>query len=401
MRSRNVSLTLVFILLISCTSSPSPILPPVALGALTNQVNVNLLWTQRFGDGVADNYLKFQPVAYRDSIIYLDYEGRLTSVKKISGLENWYTEFNLPVSSQMLIYQNKVIFGTSQGELVMAHLNDGKIIWQVQLSSEILSTAAVSDGVLVVNTVDGFLYGLDVTTGNQRWLYNRTVPVLTLRGSSSPVINNGIVLNGFANGKLIALTLQSGQVIWDTTIALPSGSTEIERIIDINIIPVVKDDLVYIATYQGRLAAVELSTGKIVWSRELSVYNDIKVDAFRVYVTANDSQIWALDRNNGATLWKQNALLRRNISGPALFKDQLVVGDFNGYLHWLSRKDGKLLSRVKIGEQVTTNNSADDVDDYFDTHISKVANILSIPIVVDDVMYAVNRYGDMHAYTTK
>jgi len=397
---RNLFVVSVFVFLTSCASSPSPVLPPVALESLTNEISVTLLWKQRFGNGVGENYLKFQPALYRDSIIYLDYEGVLTSVNQKNGQTNWQRHFNLPVSNQFLINDNKIIFGTSQGELISAQLSDGEINWRVQLSSEILSTPATSNGYVVVNTVDGFLYGLDLKNGNQRWVYNRTVPVLTLRGSSNPIIANGIVLSGFDNGKLIALTLKTGSVIWDTTIALPSGSTEIERIIDINITPVVKEDLVYIATYQGRLAAVELTSGKIVWTRDLSVYNDIKVDAFRVYVTTADSRVWALDRKNGATLWQQSALLRRNISGPALFHDQLVVGDFNGYLHWMSRADGKLLSRARLGEQVVKNNQADDANDYFDTHISKVHNILSVPIVFGDVMYAANRYGDLHAYST-
>ncbi len=398
MKIRNTVTVLIFILLTSCASSPSPVLPPVALQALTNQLKIDLLWTQRFGDGVGDNYLKFQPVFYKNAIVYMDYNGKLSSVDQKTGDVNWQREFNLPVSNQFLIYDNKIIFGTSQGELIMAQLDNGAIVWRKNFSSEILSKAAVSDGYLVINTVDGYLYGLDVNTGNQRWFYNRTVPVLTLRGSSSPVITNGIVLSGFDNGKLIALTLNTGRVIWDTTIALPSGSTEIERIIDINIIPVVKDDLVYIATFQGRLAAVELTSGKIVWSRELSIYNDIKVDAFRVYVTAADSRIWALDRKNGATLWKQDAFIRRNVTGPVLFHDQLIVGDFNGYLHWMSRKDGKVLSRVQLGEPVTKYNPADDEVNYFDTHISKVGNILSIPVIFDNTLYATNRYGDVHAY---
>lgn len=398
---RTLFLIYTVVLFVSCTSSPSPVLPPVALDGLTNQVNVKLLWTQRVGEGVGENYLKFQPVLFGDNIVFLDFEGRLFIVSRETGEIKSRIEFNLPVSNQFLIYENTIIFGTSQGELIMAQLDNGKIVWRKQFTSEILSQGAVSDGILVINTVDGYLYGLDVSSGEQRWLYNRTVPVLTLRGSSSPVITNGIVLSGFDNGKLIALTLDTGRVIWDTTIALSSGSTEIERIIDINIKPVVKDDLIYIATFQGRLAAVELSTGKIVWTRDLSVYNNIKVDAFRVYVAAADSRIWALDRKNGATLWKQDALLRRNISGPALFNDQLVVGDFNGYLHWMSRSDGKMLSRARFGEQVTTDNRADDSDDYFDTHLSKVHNILSVPIIFNNVMYAANRYGDLHAYTTK
>ncbi len=398
---RNIVLLCIAVLVTACTSSPSPVLPPVALASLTNQVKVKLLWTQRVGEGVGENYLKIRPAVVGNSIIYLDYEGKLSTVNRDTGEIISQFEFNLPISNQFIIYKNSIIFGTSQGELIMAQLDNGKIIWRKQFSSEVLSHAAVSDGILIISTVDGYLYGLDVSNGEKRWLYNRTVPVLTLRGSSSPVITNGMVLSGFDNGKLIALTLDTGRVIWDTTIALPSGSTEIERIIDINIKPVVKEDLVYVATFQGRLAAVELSTGKIVWTRDLSVYNNIKVDAFRVYVAAADSRIWALDRKNGATLWKQDALLRRNISGPALLNDQLVVGDFNGYLHWMSRSDGKMLSRARIGELVTADNHADDLDNYFDTHISKVYNILSVPVIFENTMYAVNRYGDIHAYTSE
>jgi outer membrane protein assembly factor BamB len=401
MMFRNVFFISFIVTVISCAASPSPVLPPVALEILKNQVKIKLVWNQRFGEGVGENYLKFQPALFQGSIIYLDYEGKLSSVDQRNGRIEWQREFNFPVSSQFIIHDDKIVFGTSQGELIMAQLDTGAILWRRQFSSEILSKPAISDGLIVINTVDGFLYGLEVKTGIQRWFYNRAVPVLTLRGSSSPLIKDGIVLSGFDNGKLIALTLEKGRVIWDTTIALPSGSTEIERIIDINIEPVIKEDLVYIASFQGRLAAVELTSGKIVWTRDLSVFNDIKVDAFRVYVTDSESRVWALDRKNGATLWQQDALLRRNISGAALFHDQLVVGDFNGYLHWMSRSDGKIVSRVRLGEQVKTDYPADNIDDYFDTHVLKVKNILSVPIVFDNTLYSANRYGDMHAYITE
>jgi len=397
---RTIFLICVLAIVSSCASSPSPVLPPVALKSLSNQVKINLIWTQRFGEGVGDNYLKFQPALYKGSIIYLDFEGKLYSVNQKTGKLNWQRELNFPVSSQFIIYKDNIIFGTSQGELVMAQLATGNTLWRRQFSSEILAKPAISKDYLVINTVDGFLYGLDVKTGVQRWFYNRVVPILTLRGSSSPIITDGIVVSGFDNGKLIALTLEKGRVIWDTAIAIPKGSTEIERIIDINIEPVVKEDLIYVASFQGRIAAVELTSGKIVWARDMSIFNDIKVDAFRVYLTDAESRVWALDRKNGATLWQQDALLRRNISGPVLFHDQLVVGDFNGYLHWMSRSDGKIVSRVRLGEQVKFDYPADNPDDYFDTHVSKVKNILSVPVIFDDIMYAANRYGDMHAYTS-
>ncbi len=400
MMFRTIFLICVLAIVSSCASSPSPVLPPVALKSLSNQVKINLIWTQRFGEGVGDNYLKFQPALYKGSIIYLDFEGKLYSVNQKTGKLNWQRELNFPVSSQFIIYKDNIIFGTSQGELVMAQLATGNTLWRRQFSSEILAKPAISKDYLVINTVDGFLYGLDVKTGDQRWFYNRVVPILTLRGSSSPIITDGIVVSGFDNGKLIALTLEKGRVIWDTAIAIPKGSTEIERIIDINIEPVVKEDLIYVASFQGRIAAVELTSGKIVWARDMSIFNDIKVDAFRVYLTDAESRVWALDRKNGATLWQQDALLRRNISGPVLFHDQLVVGDFNGYLHWMSRSDGKIVSRVRLGEHVKFDYPADNPDDYFDTHVSKVKNILSVPVIFDDIMYAANRYGDMHAYTS-
>ena len=386
-----------FLILVGCGSSPSPVLPPVELTALDNKINISRQWKFTAGEGVSDYYLKLKPVFDKQTGYVVDYKGHLQSFNIKTGKILWEVDLNVPASGGLTLSNGKLFLGTSKGEVIALDINGAKELWRSQLSSEVLSAPATSQSILVVKTVDGRVYGLNIENGHESWIYDRSVPLLTLRGSSAPLINNDIVISASDSGKLSALTLKDGKLLWETTIAIAKGRNELERIIDMDVDPVVIDDVVYVAGYQGRIAAVKISSGEIIWSRDFSSYSGLYVDAFRVYVTDAMGQVWALNRYNGSTLWRQDKLLRRKLTAPTIHSDYLVLGDYDGYLHWLNRDDGKLIARKQI-------NSSDIVideeprDKELELLFSKWNNILISPALVGDVLLSLDRVGHLEAF---
>ena len=390
-----------FLILSGCGSSPSPVLPPVELTDLENKINISREWKFTAGEGVSDFYLKLKPVFNNNTGYIIDYKGQLQSFNVKTGKIIWEKNLNVPASGGLTLSDEKLFLGTSKGEVIALALEeqDAKELWRSQLSSEVLSPPAISQGIVVAKTIDGRVYGLDLEQGVQSWVYDRTVPRLTLRGSSAPLISNGIVISASDSGKLSALTLKDGKLLWETTIAIAKGRNQLERIIDLDVDPVVVDDVIYVAGYQGRVAAVKIGSGQIIWSRDFSSYSGLYVDAFRVYITDSMGQVWALNRYNGSTLWRQDKLLRRKLTAPAVQEDYLVIGDYDGYLHWLSREDGKLIARKQINNSdIVIEEEEVEIDKELELLFSKWNNILVSPQLADGILLSLDRVGHLEAF---
>ncbi|MDH5600826.1 MAG: PQQ-binding-like beta-propeller repeat protein, partial [Gammaproteobacteria bacterium] len=243
------------------------------------------------------------------------------------------------------------------------------------------------------------VYGLNVSNGKKVWVYDRSVPRLTLRGNSSPVISNDIVITASDSGKLSALSLNQGKLLWETTIAVAKGRNELERVIDLDIEPVVLDDVVYVAGYQGRIAAVKIGSGQLIWNRDFSTYSGLYVDAYRVYVTDAGGQAWALNRYNGSTLWRQDKLLRRKLTAPEAYDKYIVIGDYDGYLHWLNRDDGKIVARKQINaSDMFLDEEQTDEEKEQALLFSKWNNILVRPVLYNDLLISLDRVGHLEAF---
>jgi outer membrane protein assembly factor BamB len=387
-----VSVVVVFLFLFGCGSSPSSVLPPVKLTPLDNQFNISRAWGFTAGEGVSDFYLKLKPVFNKNTGYIVDYKGNLQAFTIKTGELIWETDLNIPASGGLTFSDGKLFLGTSKGEVVAIDIENKKELWRTQLSSEILSRPAIAKGILVVKTIDGRVYGLNVTSGNKSWIYDRSVPRLTLRGSSAPLISNDIVITASDSGKLSALTLKQGKLLWETTIAVAKGRNQLERVIDMDVDPVIVDDVIYVAGYQGRIAAVKIGSGQLIWSRDFSSYSGLYVDAYRVYITDAIGQVWALNRYNGSTLWRQKKLLRRQLTAPEAQDNYIVVGDFNGYLHWLNRDDGKLVARKKLNQNTYS------IDDESDLLFSKTNNILVKPLFINGLLLSLDRIGHLEAF---
>ena len=394
---RFISVVTIFLILIGCGSSPSAVLPPVELTALNNQITISRQWKFTAGEGVSDFYLKLKPVFYKNTGYIIDYKGHLQAFTINTGKVVWETDLNVPASGGLTLANGKLFLGTSKGEVIAVDAKNAKELWRTQLSSEVLSRPAIAKGILVTKTIDGRVYGLNVADGNQSWVYDRSVPHLTLRGNSSPLINNDIVITASDSGKLAALSLKHGRLLWETTIAVAKGRNQLERVIDMDVDPVVVDDVIYVAGYQGRIAAVKLGSGQLIWSRDFSSYSGLYVDAYRVYITDAQGQVWALNRYNGSTLWRQDKLLRRQLTAPEAHDNYIVVGDYDGYMHWLNREDGKLVARKKVNaSDVVIEDEASDKE--LDLLFSKWNNVLVRPMLINGLLLSLDRVGHLEAF---
>jgi outer membrane protein assembly factor BamB len=238
-----------------------------------------------------------------------------------------------------------MIVGTPKGE-VLAYDGTGKEIWKAQLNSDVLSAPQVEQDIVIVRTGDGRLFGLDAANGERKWVYQRTLPPLTVRTHVSVQPFRGAVFAGFPGGRLVAVSSLNGNLIWEATVALPKGTTELERVADVTSVPVTDGRQVCAAAYQGRVACFGTTKGELIWARDFSSVSGMSMDSRNVYASDEKSAIVAFDRSNGASLWKQDKLYGRNITAPALAGRFIAVGDLQGYVHFMSREDGSFAARI-------------------------------------------------------
>ena len=326
-------------------------IPPAELVDFEPGIKVERLWSDRYGKGVDNLFIQLIPAPYEDRIFTADRDGRVIALDSQTGDEIWSErDKHLRISGGPGAGDGNVYVGTSDAEVVAFDAETGERKWLTTVSSEVLAAPRSAGGTVVVRTGDGKLFGLFAETGKRKWVYDRTIPVLTLRGTGAPVIYAGSVIAGFDNGRLVALDLATGKQQWETQLAVSSGRSDLERMVDVDAEPTILDDTAYVATFQASVAAVSLISGQLEWSREISSYSNVAADDERVYVTDALGYVWGLERSSGTSIWKQQALKARQVSGPAVIGDYVVIGDLEGYLHWLDRETGDFVYRTRLDD---------------------------------------------------
>jgi outer membrane protein assembly factor BamB len=327
-------------------------IPPAELIDFEPTIQIEKIWSDRYGKGVDELFIQLIPAPYGNAVYTADRDGRMIALNLETGEEIWTERSKeLRISGGPGVGDGLVFAGTSDAEVIARDVETGEERWITRVSSEILAPPRAAGGTVVVRTGDGNLFGLDSRTGERKWVYDRTIPVLTLRGTGAPVIYGDIVIAGFDNGRLVALDLATGKREWETRVAIPSGRSDLERMVDVDSEPTIIDDTAYVASFQANVAAVSVINGQMEWTREISSHSNLAVDGSRVYVTDEFGSVWALDRATGASIWKQEALKARRVTGPAVIGDYVVVGDFEGYLHWIDRETGEFVHRVRLDDE--------------------------------------------------
>ena len=337
-------------------------LEPVELTRIEAEVDLETVWSEKIGKGTGRKYLRFRPAIAADRIYAADGYGMVEAIDRFTGDTVWearigeYKRSWNPIDRRDPSFvagavgyaHGMVLIGTTAGEVVALSAADGAEVWRVSVGAEILAAPSGGGDLVFVHTEDGRLLALEKDNGAVRWSYENPVPILMLRGSSMPVFANGIVYCGFANGMVAAIRAETGEPVWDHLVMLPEGRSELERMVDVDASPVVSGGLVLTVAYQGRLKALRAQDGMPVWEQEISSFLDLSIGTREVLVVDSDDTVLAFDQQSSAERWKQEGLLRRELSPPTVFGDYVLVADTEGYLHVLALDDGRFVGRRKI-----------------------------------------------------
>ena len=350
--------------------------PPAPLVDIEDPVPLQKIWSTSVGVGDDKHFIKLVPALDGMQLFIADRKGRVVALDAETGKQNWSVKTEVAVSAGPGVGEGLVLVGTSDAEVLALSAIDGAELWKADVSSEVLSVPQIDLDKVIVQTADGNVAALDAEDGHQVWIHDRSIPVLTLRGTSTPAVQHGLVVVGYANGKLAALSAEQGFDVWETSITIPKGSSEIDRMVDIDGDPIIVGGAVYVTTYQGRVAVVDIQDGNPGWTRDMSSNVGLGVDFSQVYVTDDQSHVWGLSRSTGASEWKQEELDNRGLTAPEPYEDYVLVGDVEGYVHLLSRYDGHVAARVKVDSR----------------------GISARPLVRDGVFYVYGNSGKLAAY---
>lgn len=362
------------------------------LSEINQQFEPNVLWEESVGDGSEDYFSRLKPIVAYDKVYSASRAGDVIAFDVATGKELWKVDLS-DADSERSFWDsrlsallaggpvaglNKIFIGSESGKIYALDAQSGELVWQESIKGEVITAPAVDSGVVVVNTASGIMKAFNADNGEELWKIDQDVPALTLRGISQPVIASGGVVVGTGKGGVNVYLLNKGQQGWSTEIGEPTGSTELERVIDVDSSPVVFGDKIYAVSSRGNLAAIELKSGRILWKRQYSSYRQISIYRNTIFLTNLRGHVYAIDRVNGIERWSNLALANRNVTGPAIIDNYVVVGDFEGYLHWLSQETGEIVARHEVDS----------------------SGIHSTPTVIDNVLYSQSRNGDLQAIET-
>ena len=349
---------------------------PVPLVEFTPSLSTEKKWSTKIGAGVGRKRTQLRPVVADGAIYAADYKGLLVSVDAQTGRKRWEIKTELPFSGGPGLSGSTVYVGAENGSIHAYDAATGSSKWQAQVSSEILAAPKAEDGIVVVRCIDGRVFGLDEETGTRLWIYDHSVPLLTLRGNSEPLIRAGIIYIGYDGGEVVALRLDDGTLVWEQAIISTEGRTELERLADIDgqLVYVASDLLV--SSYKTRLASLAADSGRLLWFKDIASATGVVIERVNLAISDREDNVWLLDRRNGATSWKQDQLSNRALTRPVFFGSFVVVGDFEGYLHWLKVSDGTFAARTKVGKD----------------------GFVSAPLVYGDTLYVLTNGGELSAF---
>jgi len=346
---------------------------PTELVEFEAVIEVDEKWDVSVGKGHEGLVLGLKPTTDGEQIYAASFDGNVIAFDSNRGRKIWKNNYDLSFTSGPTFKDGILVLGTNDGELITLDALTGEILWATTVSSEILAPVSIGDDKIFVRTVDGSLTALSKEDGAQQWLVNHKVPRLSLRGTSTPVKFANAVLCGFDDGKVSAYDVSNGTLLWETMLTPAGGRTEIEKIMDIDAPMVILGNELYVGSYQGALGAMALESGDIIWVTEASIYAGMAADDNAVFVSEADGTVMALSRFTGREIWKKENLLYRNPTAPVIMDDSIVIGDLEGYLHWLDKTSGEIQERINIGK----------------------SKISSAPLVLNNSIYVLTDSGDL------
>jgi len=348
---------------------PDPI--PVA----SQTASVQRIWKRKIGD-FEKSFARLVPALGPDRLLVTSPNGRVQAIDRKTGDQIWQVKLKQDINAGVGYGGGIAALVTEDGELIALSTEDGSEKWRSSLRAEVLARPVIGNAVVVAQAVDGQVMGLSVTSGSREWSYRQTVPSLTLHGTAEPLVVSYYAVAGFSNGRLAAIELASGRVVWELPVGQASGQNEIDRLIDIDARPVIDGDTMYVAVYQGNLTAIEVRSGQIIWSKDISTHKDFSVDSNRLYVIDDKERLLAINRASGEVEWTADWLSHRAPTGTVTTNAFVAVADASGFLYLIDKESGEAAAQVRVAK--------DGVQD--------------TPIWDDDTLYVQGRNGVLNAY---
>ena len=334
---------------------------PAELLDVVSETTINRNWRINVGNGQGDNYKKLTPVVDGGFVFAASDDGEIIAVNTINGDLMWQTEVENSITGGVGAGDGIVMIGTEAAELIVFNQSNGEEVWRASVSSEILSQPKTNGDIVVAQTVDGKLIALNREDGMQRWTYETTLPALTLRGTSSPILTSeGTVVAGFSNGILVSVAAEDGVYVWEERVAVPEGQYDIERVIDVDGELLVDGSRILAASYQGNLMAFDIASGQIVWGMEASSYHGMDQGFGNIYYSDDKSHLIALRNNSSDVVWQNEELQYRDLTAPKTISNYVAIADYEGYLHLVSQIDGRIVGRTRIDNDGIRSNLIDD-----------------------------------------
>lgn len=342
------ALMLVVVLGLAACTGNKVVNEPAELNPVADvELRLDRAWSKDVGAGTAGKFAALAPLIVETRAFAADAKGRVRAFDTGAGAVLWTQDTDYRFVAGPGLGDGQILLGTLDGEVVALDAVTGEQNWRAVIDAEVLAAPIQDRGRVIARTVDGRVVGLDASTGDADWEFNRTAPALTLRGLSNPVLRGASAIVGLDTGHVVSLDTRTGEVEWEQLIREPTGRTELERIVDVDAQLLIDDGRLFTASYGGELVVLSAITGREIWRRNLQSYTGMAVNGDQLYVTDAAGKVWALDVVSGAAVWDQSELAYRGVTQPAWYRGNLIVGDYEGYLHVLSPADGRIVGRAR------------------------------------------------------
>jgi len=349
---------------------------PSELTEFAPSAQVAKLWSAKAGKGEGLLGARQAPAIADGRVYAAAVEGGVRAFDLHSGAKAWTYESDLPLSGGPGAGDGVVAVGSLEGDVIALDAATGAEKWRAKVVNEVIAAPAVGQGLVIVHSNDGRVTAFDAASGERRWFWNHEMPLLTVRGNDAPSLGPGYAFVGNDDGTVTALSLADGRELWTQVVGQPDGRTELERMADVDGTPVLDGAILYASSFKRQTLAIEAPNGRPIWARDSGGLGRVGVASDRVVVTDPDGIVWALDKASGSALWSQPAMARRSLTAPAVQGDYAVVGDYDGYLHWLKLDSGELAARTRVSHDA----------------------VRATPVVVDGVLVVQDTDGGISAY---
>ncbi len=349
---------------------------PAELQAFDNALSVETVWKTSIGDGAEGLRYSLRPSVQDDVLFLASSNGSVRALNASTGANIWTVNTGIVLSAGPSTSTNKVIVAGNNGDVIALDTKTGSELWRAKVSGEVISSPGLGIEQVAVRTANGTMHVLSANTGTQLWYDEQEVPTLSLRGSSMPLVTSGVVITGTDAGKLISFNAVDGGILWERLLGLPRGSTELERLIDIDGPIGVSDTNLFAVGFNSRLAKIDARNGSVVWGKSVSSYTGVGLGLSNVFVSNSDDHLIAFSQESGSQVWKSEEYQYRQLTTPTPTGQALVVGDMEGFVHFISPSDGKTIARTKISK----------------------AAIKQAPLYANDMLYVIADNGQLLAY---